>query len=102
VKNWKELHVQGKPRGSGYFAMGWGVVFFLLIIGSFFVRVDELSPDWIMRVWFLLVGVILILWGINRVKTGRDDRTIGQNTINLVIGIVGATIALLALLNDAK
>ena len=68
------------------------------VIGSFFVSVDQLSPEWIMRAWFLFVAVVLLWWGGNRLRTGADDPTVGQNTINFVIAIVGASVALLGLL----
>jgi hypothetical protein len=87
-----------KPQGSGYFALLCGVIFFLAFVGSFAVRVDQLSPDWIARTWFLFVAAILTWWGVNRALTGRPDRTVGQSTINLVIAIVAASIALLGLL----
>jgi hypothetical protein len=87
-----------KPKGSGYFAALCGVLFTLAFVGSFFVRVDQLSPDWIMRAWLFFVAAILIWWGSNRVWTGRRDPTVGQDTIHLVIALVGTTVALLGLL----
>jgi hypothetical protein len=86
-----------KPKGSGYFAALCGVLFMLAFVGSFFVRLDQLSPDRIMRAWLLFVAAILIWWGSNRVRTGRSDPTVGQDTIHLVIALVGATVALLGL-----
>jgi hypothetical protein len=87
-----------KPKGSGYFAALCGLLFMLAFVGSFFRSVDQLSPDWIMRAWLLFVAAILIWWGSNRVRSGRPDRTVGQDTINLVIALVGTTVALLGLL----
>ena len=87
-----------KPKGSGYFAAICGVLFIVALVGSFFVKVDQLSPDWIIRGWLLFVAATLIWWGVNRVRTGRPDPTVGQATINLVIALVGATVALLGLL----
>jgi len=89
---------QPKPKGSGYFAALCGVLFMFAFVGSFFVRVNQLSPDWIMRAWLLFVAAILIWWGGNRVWKGRPDPTVGQDTINLVIALVGTTVALLGLL----
>ena len=87
-----------KPTGSGYFAAFCGGLFLFALVGSFKVRVDQISPDWIIRAWLLFVAAILLWWGINRVQTGRSDRTVGQDTINLVIALVGTTVALLGLL----
>ena len=87
-----------KPSGSGYFAAICGGLFVVAFIGSFFVSVDRLSPEWIVRAWLLFVAAVLSWWGVNRILTGKADRTVGQDTINLVIGVVGATVALLGLL----
>ncbi|HJU75875.1 MAG TPA: hypothetical protein VJ717_19190 [Gemmatimonadaceae bacterium] len=87
-----------KPQGSGYFAAFCGAFFLVAFLSSFFIRVDELSPDWIMRGWLLFVAAILMWWGRNRVRTGRPDRTVGQDTINLVIALVGTSVAILGLL----
>jgi len=51
-----------------------------------------------MRAWLLFVAAILIWWGSNRVRTGQSDPTVGQDTINLVIALVGTSAALLGLL----
>jgi hypothetical protein len=87
-----------KPKGSGYFAALCGGIFFAAFLGSFWVTLDQLSPEWIMRAWFLFVGGILTWWGARRIQTGRPDPTVGQDTINLVIGLVAASVALLGLL----
>ena len=87
-----------KPKGSGYFAVLCGILFVLAFVASFFVRIDQLSPDHIIRGWLFFVAAILIWWGGNRLRTGRPDPTVGQDTINLVIALVGTTVALLGLL----
>jgi hypothetical protein len=87
-----------KPKGFDYFAALCGVLFMLACVGSFVVSVDQLSKDWIMRTWLLFVASILIGWGINRIRTGRPDPTVGQDTINLVIAPAGTTFALIGLL----
>jgi len=89
--------MSSRPKGSGYFAAFCGMLFMLMFIGSFYVSVDHLSADWIMRGWLLFVTLVLIGWGLNRVR-GRSDLTVGQATINLVIALVGTTVALLGLL----
>ena len=86
------------PKGSGYFAAIVGVIFLCAFIGSFFGALDQLSRQWLMRAWLVFVAAILILWGVNRIKKGRPDATVGQDTINLVNGVISSTIALLALL----
>jgi high-affinity Fe2+/Pb2+ permease len=92
-----------KPVGSGYFAAVGGVVLLAVFIFSYFVSIDKLPPEWILRTWLLFVAVILITWGVRRVAKGnKQDFTIGQETINFVIGVLGATFVLMALLNDVS
>lgn len=87
-----------KPKGSGYFAAVCGLIFLCAFVGSFFVDVQQLTPERILRTWFAFVAAILIWWGARRVQTGSQDCTVGQDTINFVVSIVGATVAILALL----
>ena len=87
-----------KPKGSGYFAVICGSLFLLAFIGSFWRTIANISPEWIMRMWLMFVAAILLWWGINRIQKGRPDRTVGQHTIDLIIGIVAATFALLSFL----
>jgi hypothetical protein len=93
--------------GSGLFAAFVGVVFLAALIVSFStgLHFDQIPPLEIVRAWFCFVAAVLIFWGVNRVLKANkkaDDRknlTVGQETINLVIGIVAATFALLELVN---
>src|SRR5262245_4610108 len=94
---WRKL-MSEKPTGSGYFAAGCGGLFVLAFLGTFLVKVDQLSPDWIMRGWLFFVAAILLWWGADRIQNGKPDRTVGQATIHLVIALVGTTVALLGLL----
>jgi hypothetical protein len=88
-----------KPKGSGYFAVISGFLFFCAFVASLFVDdfVRRLTPEGVMRVWFVAVAVILVWWGVNRIRNGRPDPTIGQSTIQFVMGTVSLTVALLAL-----
>ncbi|MDZ4709400.1 MAG: hypothetical protein SH818_13460 [Saprospiraceae bacterium] len=90
-----------KPKGSGFFATFCGVIFACAFVGSFFIDVQQLTPERIMRTWFLFIAAILIGWGWNRIRTGSQEWTVGQDTINFVISLVGATIALLAFLKGS-
>ncbi|MDJ0782574.1 MAG: hypothetical protein QNJ22_11415 [Desulfosarcinaceae bacterium] len=87
-----------KPKGSGKFAVFCAGLFLLLFAGSFIVPVDKIPPEWAIRAWLFFAGAVLMYWGCNRITNGRDDPTVGQGTINLVIGIFAATVALLSLL----
>ncbi len=88
-----------RPKGSGYFSAAFGVLFFAAFLASFCVSIKAIPPVWILRTWLFFVAGILIGWGGNRVRTGRADNTVGQSTINFVIGLVAATMALLSLLS---
>ena len=59
----------------------------------------SLSPLAILRIWCLCVGLILIGWGVDRVRNSKtkSDPMIGQDTINFVVAILAATFALVAL-----
>jgi hypothetical protein len=86
-----------KPKGSGWFAAGAGVLFLVVFICSFVWDLSKIPPYLLFKAWLLLATVILLWWGIRRVQTGRDDRTVGQNTINFVVAIIGVTFAILAI-----
>ena len=81
--------------------MGSGVVFLVASVCSFMWDLSKIPPYALFRAWLLIATAILLSWGINRISKGRDEWTIGQNTINFVIGIVGATIALLTIVIGA-
>ena len=90
-----------KPIGSGVFAAICGGVLLIAAICSFFVSVDRIPPEYIIRAWLFFVAGVLIVWGMIRISTAnKKDWRIGQETINFVIGVLGATFVLLALLND--
>jgi hypothetical protein len=87
-----------KPKGSGVFSVVFGLLFVLAFLVSFWVDdVTQLPPEWIVRVWMLFVATVLISWGANRIKTGTPGRTVGQETINFVVSLIGVTFALIAL-----
>lgn len=86
-----------KPKGSGWFATGSGIVFFVTLLCSFVWDLSKIPPYVLFKAWLLIASIILLSWGINRVLKGRDDWTVGQPTINFVVGIIGATIAILAI-----
>jgi hypothetical protein len=87
-----------KPKGSGWFALGAGVIFLAAFICSFVWDLSKIPPYLLFKAWLLIAAVILLGWGIRRIKKGGDDWTVGQSTINFVVAILGATIAILAIL----
>ena len=89
-----------KPKGSGYFAIVCGAIFFAAFAATYRFDFLAIDRDVLLRSWFICVGAILIFWGINRVQTGYSSRIVGQETIGLVLTMVGITIALLGYLND--
>jgi hypothetical protein len=90
-----------KPKGSGWFAVGSGVGFLVVFFCSLNWDLSKIPPYLLFKVWLLIATAILLGWGARRIKTGRDDWTIGQSTINFVIAIVGATLAILAIVITA-
>jgi hypothetical protein len=83
-----------KPKGSGYFAAVAGALFLALLL---LVDVTKISREYVLRTWFFFAGAVLLGWGTNRAINGEDDWRVGQDTINFVVAIVGATAAILAL-----
>jgi len=86
-----------KPRGSGIFAIIFGVLFLLALVASFQIDFTKLPREVVVRAWLLFVTAVLICWGANRVRIGGPSLTVGQATINFVVGLIGATFALIAL-----
>jgi hypothetical protein len=62
----------------------------------------KLHPQSIIRIWIAFVTAVLLIWGASRIVTGdKRDKHIGQDTINFVVSIAAATIALLGLLKKS-
>jgi hypothetical protein len=91
-----------RPKGSGWFAAIFGAVFLIAFVCSFIWDLSKISPYMLFKIWLLFAGSVLLSWGINRIKKGSNDNTIGQSTINFVIAIIGATFAILAILLEVK
>ena len=90
-----------KPIGSGYFALICGLLFFVALVASFFVDRTTVDPYVAFQVWLVFAALILCIWGAVRVRTGNSkDYRIGQETLNFVVGVVAATFAILALINN--
>jgi hypothetical protein len=86
------------PKGSGYFAALFGILFFLSFIASLLLDIYKISPRYIFSIWLLLSSIVLFGWGFNRIKTGDDRRQVGQDTINFVLGFVAVTLAILSII----
>jgi hypothetical protein len=87
-----------KPRGSGIFAIIFGVLFFIALFCT--PQILKISPVFILKTWFGFVGAILLWWGVYRVWTTTSDSfAVGQDTINWVVAIFAATLALLDIVN---
>jgi hypothetical protein len=90
-----------KPKGSGWFSVGVGALFVGVFICSLIWDLSKIAPYTLFKVWVFIAASILLTWGVRRIKTGRNDPTIGQSTINFVIAIVGLTVAILAIVMDS-
>lgn len=89
---------QKRPKGSGWFSAGVGVIFLALFISSFKWDLSRIPPYLLFKAWLFIASALLVTWGVRRIQTGENNWTIGQNTINFVVAIIGATIAILAIL----
>jgi hypothetical protein len=90
--------MSSKPVGSGYFALTFGIIFTIALIGSFWIDLTKVNPRVVIRLWLTFVAATLIIWGFVRVKNGTPgDRRVGQDTINFVVALIGTTIILLEL-----
>lgn len=87
-----------RPTGSGWLAVGFGVLFVCAFVATFVRRIGDLSPEWIFRIWLICAAVVLLGWGGQRIKTGNRSPAIGQETLSFVVGVIGVTAAILALL----
>ena len=74
------------------------IVFLIAFIASFVWDLSKIPPSLLFRIWLMIAAAILVGWGVRRITTGRQDWTVGQSTINFVVAIIGATIAILAIL----
>ena len=107
-----------KPIGSGIFSSGVGVVFVLVFICSIRFNLRKVDPYKLFQSWLLFAAAILTIWGSFRIikviknrkklKKGKlleDDPLklrweIGQSTLNFVVGVIAATVAIFALLHN--
>jgi len=89
-----------RPAGSGRFAILVGVIYVFLGIAVAIVHYTGITMPiaYILPGWFLCSGFIAIVWGRNRVRTGnRSDGTIGMDTINMLVIMLGVAFAIAAL-----
>ena len=86
-----------KPIGSGIFAAVVGLAFFCSVL--IWPEVLSIDPKTALKMWMYFSGLMLIIWGIVRIVTAnsKTDFRIGQSTINMVIGVIAATFAIMAL-----
>jgi hypothetical protein len=96
---------------NGVFAVACGFLYLIVFGGSWLgiINLKTVSPDtlvYLFYVWLLVAAFILLWWGctrIYRVYTGKDPWwRVDQPTMNFVLVIVGATIALLALVKQSS
>lgn len=88
----------GRPKGSGYFALIFGVLFVGVLYASFAFDLRKLDPYTLFQAWLGFAAATLITWGGFRVMVGDKGWQVGQATINFVVGIIGAAIAILQLM----
>jgi hypothetical protein len=97
---------EAKPIGSGIFSASFGVGFFVLLITSCWFDLRRVDPYKIFQLWLFFAATILTVWGFVRIAkvlgtgsaaTGHSRLEIGQPTLNFVVGVIAATVAIFAL-----
>jgi hypothetical protein len=75
-----------------------GLLFLAALVTSFFVKLTSLDAYMLLQVTKGFAALILVGWGLTRLITGnRQDYRVGQDTLNFVVAVVAATVALMAL-----
>jgi hypothetical protein len=90
-----------KPIGSGWFTVVFAGVYAIAAVLFRHHMIPHLTRDVAMPIWCAIVTAILFYWGIGRIlsKDGNPPPwAVGQETINCVVGVVAATLALMALI----
>ena len=106
-----------KPIGSGVFSFAVGIAFILLFICSFLFDLRKVDPHELFQSWLLFAAAILSIWGSVRIikvlkkrKMLKEEKLIedfplrlrweiGQSTLNFVVGVIAATVAIFAFLH---
>jgi hypothetical protein len=86
-----------RPRGSGIFSAIFGALFVAALVASYAVDLRKVCPYTLFRLWLAFVAVTLLWWGINRIVRGDQSYRVGQDTINFVVGLIGASVAIFTL-----
>ena len=90
--------MSSRPKGSGWFAAAFGLVFLAVFCVSLRVDLRTIDVYRLFQAWLLFGTVMLLGWGINRINKGTEkDYRVGQQTINFVVGMMGGAFAILAL-----
>lgn len=89
--------------GSGWLATLAATALIASGVGSvalYFSGVVYTFPKLIVyAAYAVLAGLVIIVWGINRIKKPRkEDAIYGQPTMNFVFTVVGVTFAVIAIL----
>jgi uncharacterized membrane protein YidH (DUF202 family) len=90
-----------RPIGSGILVLIFGVVFFLS--GSFYLITEKpvtIEKDLLLKIFLIVIGLLLIIWAIERLKNNTGEWfKVGRNTIEFLIAVVSAIVAIMALIN---
>ena len=89
---------KSRPKGSGWFAAIFGMLFLVALVCSNYVDIVKISPIHIFRVWLFFSAAVLIVWGCQRIKKGKDSNKVGQSTIQFVVAFVAVTLTILSLI----
>lgn len=92
-----------KPAGSGWFSLSIGITFILMALTVWCTGKSPqelVKPERVLVIWMIVAGLIMATWGIVRSlsTTAKKDYRIGQETINMCVGIIAATFAIWAII----
>ncbi len=104
--NWFIGRPTTKPAGSGWFSLLIGVLFLACVLIFVVWRIDpeSFTGGQLLAAWTTFAGLILVAWGARRIlaTAKKNDPTIGQNTINLVVGILAVTFTIWSIILTSK
>ena len=91
-----------KGIGSGWFAVSAGIIFFAALIYLRLPSASSPPPELLFQAWLAFSFLVLVGWGAYRIRHGKGGKQlVGQPTINFVVAILGATIALYTIVRSS-
>jgi hypothetical protein len=76
----------------------------VLIFIAWGIDPENFTGGQLLAAWTTFSGLILVAWGLRRIlaTAKRNDPTIGQNTINMIVGILAVTFTIWSIILTPK